>query len=95
MKVIEGVARDEKRRHMVDCAAEMADDLSNESTLIGYAMVSLYSDGSTRTAAWGPNCEEHKIGGDMWQAIAEKAMARHFAYSNSVEAACNVFNGDA
>ncbi len=95
MKVIEGVARDEKRRHMVDSAANMADDLSDGSSLIGYAIVAMYGDGTTRTAIWQPNTEEHKLGSDLFQAVVQNAVNRHFAYDNSVTAACDVLNGDA
>lgn len=87
--------RDERQQQLVTDAADFAGDVDDESKLIGFVIVALYSDGSSRTGGWRPNAKDHKMGEAMYEAWVRTAVAKHFVYGESIDAAHAVFSGEA
>lgn len=92
---VERIERDERADQLVADAAELARDVSEDSKLIGYVVLAMYSDGSGRTAGWKPNRKDHKVGSQLWGAWAQTALDHHFMYGEGVDATYAVLNGDA
>lgn len=93
--IVPTVDRDERSDQLIKDAAELARDTSDDSTLVGYVVMAMYSDGSGRTAGWKPNREQHQLGAQLWSAWAEHLLQHHFMYSEGVDATYAVLNGDA
>lgn len=92
---IEAEERSERQRLMIDDAAALATDVSEGSELIGYIVLSFYSDGSSRSAGHRPYPAEHRIGEAMFRAWAKQVLSDHISYGEGVTAAHNVLDGKA
>lgn len=95
MKAIETIERTDRSRQLIDDAATLADDVSDDSQLVGFVILAAYSDGTTRSTGYRPNASDHKIGSAMWQAWMRSALEDSFAYGRGVDATYDVLNGDA
>ena len=93
MKAIDTVSRSDRQRQLIDDAAQLAADVSEESDLIGYIVLAAYSDGTTRTAGYRPSTEEHQIGATLWEAWMRDTLDGHIIYRESVSATYDVLNG--
>lgn len=66
----------------------------NDGTeLIGYAVVALYSDGSTQSSSYRPGVEPHKIGNAMFEGWVRSALEGQLANAIAIRAAHNVLRG--
>lgn len=95
MEAISPKERDERQKTMIADAALLADDVSEKSTLIGYITLAFYSDGTSRSAGFRPNGEDHRIGGAMFEAWARQQLEKHFMYGEGVDATYAVLNDQA
>lgn len=95
MKAIEPIARTERQQQIIDDAADLATDVSETSTLIGYMMVCLYSDGTARTAAYRPTPDDHKMGAGLFGAWVKQAIDEHVMFREGVDATNRVLDGEA
>lgn len=95
MKDIPSLDRSDRQKQLITDAAELADDTSDDSTLVGYVVMAMYSCGALRTAGWHPNREEHKIGSQLFQAWARSGIEHHISFAEGVDACYSVLNGDA
>lgn len=94
MNVIEPIRKDERSDSLIKDAAEMARDVQEDSRLVGYVVLAMYSDGSGRTAGWKPQPKGHGIGAQLWSAWARSALEHHFMYGEGIDATYSVLNGE-
>lgn len=94
MRTIDNLPRDERGRGLIADAAEMSDDVSEDSPLVGYIVLAFYGDGTTRTAGHSPTVDAHKIGWTMFNAWARETLDHHLAYKVGVNATYDVLNGE-
>lgn len=94
MQMIEPRQRSEKASALIDAAADLANDETPASEVIGYVSMAFYADGSARSAIWRPSPQEHKLGNAIFKAWVQTKLDEHFAYREGVDAACDVLNGD-
>jgi hypothetical protein len=95
LRAIEAPPRSERQAQLIADASEMAMDEQPSSNLIGYVVLTMYSDGAMRTAGWRPNTEDHKLGNQLFQAWARAGLEHHISYAEGVDACYSVLNGDA
>lgn len=94
VRSIPAIERTERQAALLADAADLAGDVTTSSSLAGYTILAFYSDGSTRTAGWRPNPDDHAIGSTMFEAWARSTLESHFSYGEGVRAAHDVLNGD-